>query len=90
MVGRLSCLIGVLGSVGTVSALLGVPTPFCRRRGGRARRGGFGVAGSFLGARRLAMVTVVLGVAALLSGLAAIKGLIPGIEPYDQERPPAG
>jgi hypothetical protein len=33
---------------------------------------GLGVAGSFLGARRLAMVTVVLGVAALLSGLAAI------------------
>ncbi len=36
------------------------------------------------------MVTVVLGVAALRSGLAAIKGLIPGIEPHDQERPPAG
>ena len=51
---------------------------------------GLGVAGSFLGARRLAMITVVLGVAALLSGLAAIEGLIPGIEPYDQERPPAG
>ncbi len=36
------------------------------------------------------MVSVVLGVAALPSGLAAIEGLIPGIEPYDQERPPAG
>jgi hypothetical protein len=34
-------------------------------------------------------VTVVLGVAALLIGMATIEGLIPGIEPYDQERPSA-
>jgi hypothetical protein len=36
------------------------------------------------------MVTVVLEVAALLSGLAATDSLILGIGPYDQGRPPAG
>lgn len=87
LMGRLSCLTGVvLGSGGVVSALLGA-----RPNVSVAVVGiGLGVVGYFLGARRLATVTVVLGVAALLIGLAAIEGLIPGIEPYDQERPSAG
>ena len=86
LVGRLSCLIGVLlGSGCVVSALLGV-----RPNVSAAVVGiGLGVVGHFLGARRLATVTVVLGVVALLIGLATIEGLIPGIEPYDQERPSA-
>ena len=86
LVGRLSCLIGVLlGSGCVVSALLGA-----RPNVSAAVVGiGLGVVGHFLGARRLATVTVVLGVAALLIGMATIEGLIPGIEPYDQERPSA-
>ena len=86
LVGRLSCLIGVLlGSGCVVSALLGA-----RPNVSAAVVGiGLGVVGYFLGARRLATVTVVLGVAALLIGMATIEGLIPGIEPYDQERPSA-
>jgi hypothetical protein len=86
LVGRLSCLIGVLlGSGCVVSALLGV-----RPNVSAAVVGiGLGVVGHFLGARRLATVTVVLGVAALLIGMATIEGLIPGIEAYDQERPSA-
>lgn len=79
LVGRLSCLIGVPGSVGTVTALLGA----CSNLSAAVAGIGLGITGSFLGARPLAMVTVVLGVAALLSGLAAFDGLIPGIEPYD-------
>jgi hypothetical protein len=39
------------------------------------------VAGSFLDARRLVMVSVVLGVAALLSGLAAIEASSPASSP---------
>ena len=85
--GRLSCLIGVLlGSGCVVSALLGA-----RPNVSAAVVGiGLGVVGHFLDARRLATVTVVLGVAALLVGMATIEGLIPGIEPYVQERPSAG
>ena len=86
LVGRLSCLIGVLlGSGCVVSALLGV-----RPNVSAAVVGiGLGVVGHFLGSRRLATVAVVLGVAALLIGMATIEGLIPGIEAYDQERPSA-
>jgi hypothetical protein len=87
LVGRLSCLIGVLlGSAGVVSALLGARPNLSAAVAGI----GLGVVGYFFGARRLATLTVVLGVAALLLGLAAIEGLIPGIEPYVQERPSAG
>jgi len=86
LVGRLSGLFGVLlGSGCVVSALLGA-----RPNVSAAVVGiGLGVVGYFLGARWLATVTVVLSVAALLIGLATIEGLIPGVEPYDQERPSA-
>jgi len=84
LVGRLSCLIGVLlGSGCIVSALLGARPSVSAAVVGI----GLGVVGYFLGASRLATVAVVLGVAALLIGLATIEGLIPGIEPYGQERP---
>jgi hypothetical protein len=40
--------------------------------------------GYALGARRLAVVAVILSVAVLFFGLAASEGLIPGIEGYDR------
>ena len=84
LLGRLSCLIGVLlGSGCVVSALLGA-----RPNVSAAVVGiGLGVVGHFLGARRLATVTVVLCVAVLFCGLTASQGLIPGIEPSGHEYP---
>ena len=48
--------------------------------------GGLGVA---LGARRLGIAAIVVSVAVLLFGLAAINGLIPGLDPpgYEQQAP---
>jgi hypothetical protein len=48
---------------------------------------GFGVLGYFLGSRKLATATVFLCAAAILFGLAASQGLIPGIAPSDRPLP---
>jgi hypothetical protein len=48
---------------------------------------GFGVLGYFLGSRKLATVIVFLCMAAILFGLAASQGLIPGIPPSDRAFP---
>ncbi len=47
----------------------------------------FGVLGYFLGSRKLATATVFLCAAAILFGLAASQGLIPGIAPSDRALP---
>lgn len=47
-----------------------------------------GVLGYFLGSRRTALMAVAIGVVALVFGLAATQGLIPGAEPTDRGLPP--
>jgi len=47
----------------------------------------FGILGYFLGATRLATVTVFLCAAAIIFGLAASQGLVPGIAPSDRALP---
>jgi hypothetical protein len=82
--GRISCAIGVLLAAGTV---------FAAFFGGGANTTasalgiGFVILGYFLGARKLATATVFLCAAAILFGLAASQGLIPGIEPSDRALP---
>ena len=75
--GRISCLVGMLlGVGGTGLALVGGSPGVSSGAVGI----GLGIVGFLLGARRLALVTVV-GVAALFFAVAASAGLVPGIEP---------
>jgi VIT1/CCC1 family predicted Fe2+/Mn2+ transporter len=82
--GWISCAIGVLLAVGAV---------FPTFLGGGAHISasalgvGFGVLGYFLGYRKLATATVFLCAAAILFGLAASQGLVPGIAPSDRALP---
>ena len=82
--GRISCVVGVLcGIAGVLAALLGAGANISAGALGV----GLGVLGYFLGARRLATATVVLCAAAILFGLAASQGFIPGIPPSDHALP---
>jgi len=86
LAGRISCLGGILlGLGGVVLAFLGGSPNISVGAVGI----GLGVLGYFLGARRLAVVTVVLCVAALFFGLMASQGLIPGLGPFDHRYPTA-
>jgi hypothetical protein len=74
--GRISCLVGMLLGVGdTVLALVGGSPGVSSGAVGI----GLGIVGFLLGARRLALVTVV-GVA-IFFAVAASAGLVPAIEP---------
>ena len=82
--GRISCGVGLLLGTGQIfAALLG--------GGANVTAGvlgmGFCILGYYLGSRRLATATVVVCAAAVLFGLAASQGLIPGIAPSDQALP---
>ncbi len=84
LAGRISCIIGLLLAVGQVfAALLGA--------GANVTAGALGIGlcilGYYLDARKLATATVVLCAAAILFGLAASQGLIPGIAPSDHAFP---
>jgi hypothetical protein len=46
-----------------------------------------GMVGYFLGARRLGRAAAVLSAVALLLGVAASQGLVPGVEPSDHQLP---
>lgn len=46
-----------------------------------------GVAGYFLGSRKLALATVIVAVLAILFSLAATQGLVPGSGPTDRDLP---
>jgi hypothetical protein len=82
--GWISCAVGVLLAAGTVfAALLGGGANISASALGV----GFGVLGYFLGTRKLATATVFLCAAAILFGLAASQGLIPGIAPSDRALP---
>ena len=82
--GRISCVVGLL---------LGVAQIFAAIFGGGANISagalgvGLGLLGYFLGSRRLATAVIVLCVAAILFGLAASQGLIPGLPPSDHAFP---
>ena len=82
--GWISCAIGVLLAAGTVFAAFfggGANTTAA------ALGVGFGILGHFLGARKLATATVFLCAAAILFGLAASQGLVPGLAPSDRALP---
>jgi hypothetical protein len=80
LAGVISCLIGMLlGVGGVILALLGGSPGISSGVAGI----GLGLLGYFLGARRLALVTVFVCVAALFFGLVASQGLIPGLGPFD-------
>jgi hypothetical protein len=82
--GWISCAIGVLLAVGTVFAAFLGGGPIISAS---ALGVGFGVLGYFLGARKPATATVFLCAAAILFGLAASQGLVPGIAPSDRALP---
>jgi VIT1/CCC1 family predicted Fe2+/Mn2+ transporter len=82
--GWISCAIGVLLAAGTVfAAFLGGGANISASVLGA----GFGVLSYFLGSRKLATATVFLCAAAILFGLAASQGLVPGIAPSDRALP---
>ena len=82
--GWISCAVGVLLAAGmVVAALLGGGANITAGALGI----GFGVLGYFLGPRWLATLTVFLCVAAIIFGLAASQGLVPGIAPSDRALP---
>ena len=82
--GWISCAIGVLLAAGTVfAALLGGGANTTAAAFGVS----FGILGYFLGARKLATATVFLCATAILFGLAASQGLIPGLAPSDRALP---
>ena len=82
--GTISCLAGILlGLGGVVLALLGGSPNISAGAVGA----GLGVLGDLLGARWLAVVTVVLCVAALFFGLMSSQGLIAGLGPFDHRYP---
>jgi hypothetical protein len=80
----ISCAVGVLLAAGAVFAAFldgGANTT------ASALGVGFGVLGYFLGSRKLATATVFLCAAAIIFGLAASQGLIPGLAPSDRALP---
>ena len=82
--GRISCVVGLLLGIGEIfAAFLGGGANISAGALGV----GLGVLGYFLGSRKLATAAVVLCVAALLFGLAASQGLIPGISPSNNAMP---
>jgi hypothetical protein len=88
LLGRISCVVGLLLSVGGfVVALLGASVNQSAGAVGIALGilGSVGIAlgilGYFLGARRLGAARVVLGTAAIFFMAAASTGLIPGVTP---------
>ncbi len=82
--GRISCVLGIaLGVFGIITALAGASSDVTPGAVGAM----LGVLGYFLGARRLGTATVFLCIAALLFGLAASQGLVPGIEAFDHSLP---
>ena len=84
LVGRISCVIGLLFGVGgIVAALFGGTANVSVGAVGAA----LGILGYFLGSRRLGTITVLICVAALFFGLAASQGLIPGIDASDRTLP---
>ena len=82
--GWISCAVGVLLAAATVlAALLGGGA----NTTAAALGVGFGVLGYFLGPRKLATLTVFLCAVAIIFGLAASQGLVPGIAPSDRALP---
>jgi choline-glycine betaine transporter len=82
--GRISCVVGTLLAIVELLAAL-------QGGGANITAGalgiGFCILGYYLHARKLATATIVVCAAAVIFGLAASQGLIPGIEPSDHALP---
>ncbi|HEX6709583.1 MAG TPA: hypothetical protein VF068_04565 [Rubrobacter sp.] len=84
LVGRLSCAVGILCGIAEVwVAFLDAGANITAGALGV----GLGVLGYLLGARGLATATVFICVAAMLFGLSASQGLVPGIAPSNHALP---
>ena len=78
LLGNVSCVVGLLsGAGGILFALLGASDNVSAGAVGAA----LGILGYFLGARRLGVAAIVLGVIAVFFMAAASAGLIPGVAP---------
>jgi hypothetical protein len=78
LLANVSCIVGLLsGAGGILFALLGGGASVSAGAVGAA----LGILGYFLGARRLAVATIVIGILAIFAGAAADTGLIPWVTP---------
>lgn len=85
--GLIACVLGILFAVaGFVSPFVTGPA-IAASISLQAIGALLGIVGYFLGARRLAVATIVLCVLSFLFGLAASQGVIPGFEGQDLGTP---
>lgn len=90
LAGRLLSVIGIL------IALAGIVTVFTSSSGASADVSDgalallLGVAGYFLGARRIGAAAVIIAVVAVVFSLAATQGVIPGLDATDRDLPQSG
>lgn len=89
---QVKLLVGrVLAVVGLLIAIAGIVTVFTSSSGASADISDgalavmLGVAGYFLGSRRLGAAAVTIGVVAIVFSLAATQGVIPGFEATDRD-----
>lgn len=78
LLGTVSCIVGMLCGIGGILfAILGASDNVSAGVIGAV----LGIIGYFLGQRRLAIVAIVIGVAAVFFMAAASTGMIPGVSP---------
>ena len=78
LLGTVSCVVGILCGVGgVIFAILGASDNVSAGVIGAV----LGISGFLLGQRRLAVVSIVIGVASIFFMAAASTGLIPGVSP---------
>lgn len=87
LAGRILSILGLLLALGGIVSVLLSSTAASADISEGAVASLLGVVGYFLGSRRLGLATVVVAVLAVVFGLAATQGVIPGSGPTDRELP---
>ena len=85
--GLIVCVLGLLMAVGGILEVFVGGAASASNISSGATGIVLGIVGYFLGARRLAVATVILCVLSIFFGLAASQGIIPGFEGYDRGLP---
>ena len=81
-VGVIACVFGLaLAALSFVIIFLGEGASIAPEAMGAM----LGVLGYALGARKLGLATIIICIVALVLGLAAAQGIIPGLEPMDRQ-----